>query len=384
MVTVNIVGELITGTINNKHYAVKYSKERFDQLSNIADKVYSCTDMEEYNILCEVATEVVEKIEREILETKSPYIAVCSETGNMFLKYGDKVSNIAIPDTLKDKIQTALDKDLDIFPMIKAMVRFMRTEPGRPDRSKTDLLNFDNYIGAKYFDKGLFDKFVENGIDEESARAMSYVNQVAITQEGLICAYKVSREVTKKFALDAEGNKTEVSRYKKVIDEDTGIVTYEKDGMFAEDYVYKPAIMSGRGDSFFCVNLGGVGKEGHIIRVGHRHFLDSWDKVSSPGIKGLHAGNLDYIRNYQTPGTITHNVFICPSQIYGFTSGSDGALTCKEYFVHSSFQGVNKNLYISSVYAELRDSEYDQSIKKMVEENLAELEKEAKSLKSKF
>jgi hypothetical protein len=37
----------------------------------------------------------------------------------------------------------------------------------------------------------------------------------------------------------------------------------------------------------------------------------------------------------------------------------DGAIRCKQYFVHSSLAGVNGSIYHSSTYAEMTDSEWD-------------------------
>ena len=38
---------------------------------------------------------------------------------------------------------------------------------------------------------------------------------------------------------------------------------------------------------------------------------------------------------------------------------TDGAIRCKQYFVHSSLAGVNGSIYHSSSYAALTDAEWD-------------------------
>jgi hypothetical protein len=52
----------------------------------------------------------------------------------------------------------------------------------------------------------------------------------------------------------------------------------------------------------------------------------------------------------------------------GLGYGSDGAMTVKRYFVHGSFKGVNKSIYHSSEYAKLTDAEYEELVKKAVEQ----------------
>jgi len=146
--------------------------------------------------------------------------------------------------------------------------------------------------------------------------------------------------------------------------------------------------MGQRGDEFNCVSLDGTSivKKGHHIRVGCSHFLDTWDQVSTPGSKGLHCGGLSYIAYYQSAGTVTHNIFVDPQDIHTVYTGSGGAMTCKKYFVHSSMKGVNKNLYHSSTYAALGDTEYHKILEEVTKatamkaEELKQFETEARSL----
>lgn len=72
--------------------------------------------------------------------------------------------------------------------------------------------------------------------------------------------------------------------------------------------------------------------------------------------------------------------------IAGLGIGNDGAMTVKQYFVHSSFAGPNKNIYHSSKYAALTDAEFAEIVKeaveatKMVQEEAMKLLEETKSL----
>jgi hypothetical protein len=136
--------------------------------------------------------------------------------------------------------------------------------------------------------------------------------------------------------------------------------------------------MKDSGDEFYCT---AYEKPGHKIRVGHSHYLDSWNKVSTPGNKGLHVGGLRYIQGYQNyRGAVTHNILVDPMHIHsiaGLGIGNDGAMTVKQYFVHSSFAGPNRSIYHSSDYAAITDIEFAKIVEEAVEStraSIAELE----------
>ena len=46
----------------------------------------------------------------------------------------------------------------------------------------------------------------------------------------------------------------------------------------------------------------------------------------------------------------------------------DGAIRCKQYFVHSSLAGVNGSIYHSSTYAAMTNAEWDDMRAKAVQE----------------
>jgi hypothetical protein len=46
----------------------------------------------------------------------------------------------------------------------------------------------------------------------------------------------------------------------------------------------------------------------------------------------------------------------------------DGAIRCKQYFVHSSLSGVNGSIYHSSTYAAKTDEEWKEMREELIEE----------------
>jgi hypothetical protein len=76
--------------------------------------------------------------------------------------------------------------------------------------------------------------------------------------------------------------------------------------------------------------------------------------------------NLDYIRSYQSKGTITHYVFVDPMHIGAVVQDKTGALRVKQYMVYASFAGVTRSLYHSATYGKLTDKEYEDLVRDVV------------------
>lgn len=392
MITVNRTETLISGSLNGNPFSVTYDKEKYALMKELELKAATANTMEEMEALIAEFTPLIKESYKEIIETASPYLFVNKHTNKYYLKHEDVISSKVIPTVLADKLLYAAEKKIDVTPIVKCWVRFLKNENFTDQKA----INFANYINAKYIDHAKIAELTEKeGLSHEAATAKATVNQVAITLEGLIVGYKVSTEITTKFALDEDEEVIEINRYKKSVDEDTGLVTYDTP-KFVEERLFEPVCMGQGGDAFWCVgaDINGVSysKEGHHIRVGASHSLDSWDKVdcndNRSGVKGLHVGGLSYIKGFQREGTVTHNVLIDPMDIgaiCGVSAYSDGAIRVRRYFVHSSFGGVNKNIYHSSKYAAMNDDEYRERVKEMVEKtkmNKEELDKQLEEVKS--
>jgi hypothetical protein len=318
---------------------------------------------------------------KEIIESACPYIVVNKSTNKFHLTYNGQVSSKAVPPALADKMIKSSEKGIDPKPLVMFWVRFLRNRNFSDKKAKLLV----DYIMAPFTN---FAKVTElktkEGLSDEVATKAATTTQVAITQEGLLVGYKVSREVFTKYQLDDEENVITRSRYKKNIDPDTGLVTLDEPE-FVEERLFEPAVQGVSGDEFYCGFEKDGGKLGHHIRVGKVHYLPEWNQVNCDDdvscVKGLHVGGLHYINGYQNDGTVTHNVFIDPMHIGAICDirkGSDGALRVKQYFVHSSFKGVNKNIYHSSDYAKWTDKEYAAMVEEAVKATALETEALAK------
>lgn len=362
LIQVTRVKDSITGSVNGKPFVVAYSDERFHRMKELERRMYHAQNVDEARQLLEEFEPMTKQDYSEVVAhtVGGEFLFINPHTGQYFLKIGDSISKEPIPGGLVNRITESVDKGIEVTPIVKAWTRFLRN----PFYSRQKASRFVRYINTLYVSPEIKAALMEAGASEQVATQNAQVYQVPITMEGLLCTYKVSRELTKKFVKDenSEDGVKEADRFDYEVDEFTGLKVYKKPD-FVEDRYFEPAVMHQGGDAFFCGE-----REGHVIQVGKRHWLDSWSKVNTDDnqscVPGLHVGNLDYIRCYQSDGTETHNVFVDPMDIGAFTNDGTGAIRCLSYFVHSSFAGVNRSLYHSSRYAQ----ESDERFHKMIEE----------------
>jgi len=384
MIIVNKTGTveqpIISGSYNGEQFGVSFDETKYQAMLTLQDRANKANSMEELKAIMEEFKPLTEESYKELVEHKTPYIMVNKSTNKFYLQYGGAVSKEPLPQIFVDRIVKSLEKNIDITPLIKNWARYMRPIPGRPKYSLQAAKDYAAYIGAEYVNYKLQAELEDKGLAPEVAKARATTSQVAITQEGLLVCYKVSREILIRHELNDNEDVVQKSRYKKSVDPDTGFVTFDEPE-FVEDRLFEPYVQGKSGDAFNCGE-----KPGHFIRVGQVHYLDSWDKVSTPGRKGLHCGGLRYIESYQNgEGAVTHNIFVDPMDIHTVLNTGDCAMTVKRYFVHSSFAGVNKSIYHSSTYAALTDAEFQQILKEAVEAtkmSKAELDAELESAKA--
>lgn len=375
MILVNRVGDSITGSYNGKPFGVAFDEGKYAAMKGLESKANQIESMEELQVVLDEFEPLTKESYKELVETACHFILVNKATNKFYLKTAHVTSSKALPKAFVDRILTSVDKKIDVLPLVKCWVRFLKN----PNYTDAKAKRFANYINKTYTNQERVAELLKDGLSHEVANERATTTQVAITHEGLLVCYKVSNEIDYKWQLDADGNSVKKPRYSPSIDDITGVITYDVP-KHVEERIFTPAVMGDRGDEFYCgENLG------HIIKVGQLHYLPKWEQVdcndNQSCCPGLHCGGLDYIRGYQHAGTLTHNIFVDPMHIGAITDDGSGAMRVKQYFVHSSFAGVNRSIYHSSKYAELTDSEFlqmlDEAIKAtgvMTEELKRELE----------
>lgn len=378
-IIVNRIGDSITGSYNGKTFGVSFDEKKYADMKEIAKRANNASTMDELKGIYEEFEPFTHESYKEVIESQSPYLFVNKATNRFYLRYNQQISKEPIPQALVDRILKSTELGMDVKPLVKCWVRFLRN----PNYSEDKARLFAFYINQTYTDPKRAAELLKEGVAPERAHDMATRFQTPITDEGLIQTYKVSKEITKKFVKDAEadGGVKLVDREDRDydVDEFTGLKTY-KEEKYVEDRVFEPAVMGTGGNAFqrFLAS-GTLDAEGHIIKVGQIHSLKDWKMIDcndrASCVPGLHCGNLDYIRSYQSEGTVTHYVFVDPMHIGAVVQDNTGALRVKQYFVYASFVGVNKSLYHSSTYGKLTDAEFD----KMVAETVAKTRDEAVS-----
>lgn len=296
MISVNRIENSITGSANGKPFGVKYTEEKYKAMQALAQKANEAESMEDLqNILVDFEPFMQDGY-KEIVETTCPNLVVNEETGKYFLKTTDGVtiSSKPLPSALVERILTSVEKGIDFLPIIKFWTRLLRN-PFYSEKKAQRIINYVNKTIINHeLKKELIDK---NGVSPATAVERATVYQTPITQEGLLCTYKVSKEVLDKFDPKTGEKKP---RYDKVYDEDDGTVESAGIPDHVEDRLFTPAVMGNGGDAFFCYELGSStvskGKASHKIKVGRIHELESWDMVNTDDnqscVKGLHVGRI--------------------------------------------------------------------------------------------
>jgi hypothetical protein len=367
MINVNKIGDSITGSVKGQNFGIAFSEEKYAKMIELAQKSTEVETVEEFNAIVEEFLPLTKESFADTVETACPYIHINRATGKYFLKNNGIVSKVPMPESFVDRILVSIEKDIDVMPLIKFWTRLLRNPYLTPSKTR----RICNYIAKTYVDYEMAAELINTqGVSEPVAYQRATTLQTPITKEGLLCTYKVSREVKTKYVLDENNEKQVVDRYPSTstIDENTGeVTTTTEEPLFMEERIFQPAVMHTSGDAFEC-----DGVLGHIIKVGSRIVLPEWSQVDRNDdhscVKGLHVGNLDYIKGYHTEGvTEKHYIFVDPMFIGAITDDGSGALRVKEYYVYGTFTGVTKSIYHSSTYAAMTDAEWEKMRKEAIE-----------------
>ena len=388
MITLNVIDNKICGSYGETPFAVEYSESLYKQMMVLAEQAETVKTMEELDTILKSFAALTIVDYTATVESQCEYIHVNENTGEFFLKNNGVVSSIPMPQALVDRIFESMDKDIDFMPLIKMWTRWLRNpilaKKMKKNWGKEFCERFFNFVNMKYVHPQLKEQFMEeNGLSEEVAEKRATMYQMKITKEGLLNGYKVSKEILHKYNIETG---EEEPRYTRTFNPDTGQI--ESNGLpeNVEDRLFEPSVMGNGGDAFYCEGTNGYDTPQHFIKVGCNHRLESWDQVNTNDrrscVKGLHIGGLKYISWYT--GEI-HNIFVDPMHIGAVPDDEDGAIRCKQYFVHSSLAGVNGSIYHSSTYAAKTDEEWAEMRKEAVEvfsEEKTALDKQTAELNS--
>ena len=375
MISINVIGEMISGSYGNTPFSRTYEKDIYEQMVELAGQADTAATVEEYNgILSEfalLATEDLTELNLKVTFAGCDSYLYKDAAGRYFIKFGQKDTvNVPLPESLVNRIYDSMNVGIDVDPIVKLWMRWLRNpilrKKNKEGNGEEFTKRFFEFIDMKYVHPKLRLEFMEDhGLSEELATERATMYQVKVTREGLVNAFKVSEEIMTKY--DTETGE-EVPRYQRTFNIDTGEI--ESDGLpeHVEDRLFQPAIKRQSGDAFYCEGANGYDKPQHFIKVGCVHRLPSWDMVNTNDnqscVPGLHVGGLKYIAWYS--GEI-HNIFVDPMHVGAVPDSQDGAIRCLQYFVHSSMAGVNGSIYHSSAYAAKTDEQWEEMKNDLIE-----------------
>ena len=382
MISINVIGDMISGSYGNTPFSRSFEKDIYEQMLELSEKADNVATVEEYNdILAEFALLTTEDLttRHQIADLAGGIYMSKDPAGRYFMEFEDgDVIDTPLPESLVNRILDSFDATgVDTTPLAKLWLRWLRNpilrKKNKEGKGEEFTKRFFEFIDMKYVHPQLLKEFMEeHGLSEELATQRATMYQVKITKEGLVNAFKVSKEIMTKY--DTETGE-EVPRYQRTFNPDTGKI--DSDGLpeHVEDRLFEPAVWQS-GDKFYCEGANGYSDPQYFIKVGCVHRLPSWDMVDTNDdrscVKGLHVGGLKYIAWYT--GEI-HNVFIDPMHVGAVPDSNDGAIRCLQYFVHSSLAGVNGSMYHSSTYAALTDVQWEEMKEEIIDTHTNRVDK---------
>lgn len=410
MITINVVKmndkEYYRGSIGKQKYNVPATEEIKDFLVEAQAKIDACEVYADAQVIMEETFKAINEFriadDSSLEEVLKDDLYFNKKTKTYHLKIGDKVGKDSVHKFFVDKMIEANDKQLNPKPWLIFWVRLMRNPLYKGNSTKIQTLV--NYLGAHYTCEKTAEELVEKeGYSAEVANEMSTFEQISITEQGILAAFKYVNFVDHKFIVvkNEETGEQEVVKKDKYereleVDEVTGKVTKDelKLPTESEDYTFYPPMMGlTGGDPFTCASLhGDNGSEaelGHIIKVGKVHELTKgFDQVntndSQSCVPGLHLGGHYYVKGYGGKTAYLLDCLVSPEDIGAVCDvtnhGSDGAIRCRRYMAVGAHFVVSRGMYHPSKYAKMLDGEWDVA----KEEAIGKLLKKVEEKKAEF
>lgn len=380
----------LTGKIGKKAYSVEATDELKASLVKLSNKFNAAKS---FKATEKVTTEAMNLIadakdnnSSNLTEILKGDLILDKKTNDYFVISEGKQGKRPVHSFVVSKMIEANDKGLSPKPWLIFWVRLMRNKLFSGSPAKVD--NFMNYMKAQYVDQEHVEELVEEGYSSDMAKKLATMDQISITEQGIVAAFKYVRLLTQKYEVSknketGEQEIKQVDRYEKSeikIDENTGEVLEEaKDQLpeTAELFVFEPPIMGQGGDSFTSRDIDDASdspSKGHIIQVGKIHELPKgFDQVDcndrSAGVKGLHLGGYYYVQGFGGRTSYLVDCLVAPEDVGavcqvgndGWGGNNEGAIRCKRYMVTGGHFQVNSSMYHPSDYATLLDTEWEEA-----------------------
>lgn len=314
MITINIIRvnevEYLNGKIGKEGYSIENTPEAKTALLDFAKQYNSCTTLVDATKVLEdakaYAASRVSASDTSLTEVLKGDLMYNPKTNAYHIISDGKTSVEPVHKFFSDKMIEANDKGLCPKPWLTFWVRLMRNPLYVHDKRKVKTLI--KYLKAQYVDEENVNKLKEEGYSHDVASQLSTFDQISITEEGILAAFKYVDLIDKKYVVkkDENGEQTieRVDMYERTLEVDpiTGEITKDELALpaFAEDFFFEPPIMRQGGNPFTCKELNDTNEDptkGHVIKIGRVHELSAgFDQVNTNDdtscVPGLHLGKL--------------------------------------------------------------------------------------------
>lgn len=404
MITINVIKvnevEYLTGKIGKETYSVEFSKDLRDSLIEFTKSYNNATTAEEANNVMEAAMSTVKNQKSSnsnaLTEVLKDDLSYNHKTNSYHVISNGKTGVEPVHQFFCDKMIEANEKGLSAKPWLIFWVRLMRNPLYMHNPTKVQVLV--EYLKASYEDTEAAAKLKEEGYSAAVASQLSTYDQISITEEGILAAFKYVQLIDKKFVVEKDEKGVQVIKhvdmYERTLEVDpiTGEITKDELNLPAhsEDFLFEPPIMGQSNDAFTCKDLDDTNENpavSHVIKIGKVHelpkgFLQVNTDDDRSGVKGLHLGGKYYVESFSGKTNYLVDCLVAPEDIGAVCDirRGDGAIRCKRYMVVGGHFAVSKGMYHPSSYAKLLDSEWN-TIKEGV---IADLNKQKEALEAKL
>ena len=393
MITINVIKvneiEHLVGKIGKQTYDVKFSEEMRDALTSANARFNASKTHEEAKAVLEAVLEQIKSVKSadknsltEVLEGDLMYN---DKSHTYHIISNGKTSKEPVHKFFVDKMIESNDKGISPKPWLVFWVRLMRNPLYTKNSTKVNTIV--NYLKAQFTDEANVEKLMEEGYAQDVATKLSTFDQISITEEGILAAFKYVNLIDKKYVVkknEETGEQTIelVDKYTRTleVDEVSGEITKDELALpaEAEDFVFEPPCMGQSGDAFTCKSIDDVSEDparAHVVKVGMIHELskgfaqvntndDNW------GCKGLHLGGYYYVQGFGGRTSYLVDCLVAPEDIGAVADVSryegEGAIRCRRYMVTGAHFQVSRGMYHPSDYAQLLDAEWEEMKKAVI------------------
>lgn len=396
MITINVITvnevKYLTGKIGKTAYSVEFSETVKDSLTTLSAEYAKCSTKVEADavlVKAEEAINTAKSIEKEggaLVTILDGDLTLNKKTNTYHIVSDGVIADRPVNKFFVNKMLEAAEKGISPKPWLTFWVRLMRNPLYRKDKSKVKQIV--EYLKATYVDEEGVKAKMEEGYSESVAKGLCTFDQISITEEGILAAFKYVELASDKFVVKKNEDGTQEivrqDRYERVIEVDdvTGeIIKDELDlPMEAEDFVFLPPVQRLQGDVFTCAPLEVAyddAPKGHVIKVGNVHELTKgFGQVNTNDdatcVKGLHLGGYYYVQNYGGKTSYLVDCLVSPEDIGAVADirgdNTDGAIRCRRYMVVGAHFQVSRGMYHPSKYGALIDKEWEEMKKQLIED----------------